>query len=169
MRLIALEALIAYPRLQIETAAQATLEQLLSVRSGEGVLPYLAHTDGIIKRFTPDLVPAMRAARQQQGTFGQPQFDLLNQIHVPVALGSMALLPLLGWLAFRRRIPADIGALAATAGLALLTNAFVCGALSNPHDRYGARLVWVATFVLAIAVLRQTAERRLPAVAPAEA
>lgn len=166
MRLIALEALVKYPRLQIETAAQATLDQLLSVRSGEGVIRELAHTYGIIERFTPALVPAMRAARQQQGTFGPAQFDLLNQIHVPVAFGSMALLPLLAWLAWRRRIPADIGALAATAGIALLTNAFVCGALSNPHDRYGARLVWVATFVLAIAALRQTAERRLPAVVP---
>ncbi|MDB5600285.1 MAG: hypothetical protein JWN71_2329 [Xanthobacteraceae bacterium] len=169
MRLIALEALVEYPRLQIETAAQATLDQLLSVRSGEGVIAHLAHTKGIIERFTPELAPAMRAARQQQGTFGPTQFDLLNRIHVPVALGSMALLPLLAWLAWRRRIPADIGALATTVSIALLTNAFVCGALSNPHDRYGARLVWVATFVLTIAALRQTAERRLPAGVPAPA
>jgi hypothetical protein len=169
MRFIVLEALVKYPRLQIETAARATLDQLLSVRSGEGVLPYLAHTHGIVERFMPELVPAMRAARQQHGTLGEAQFNVLNHIHVPIALGSMALLPLMAWLAFRRRIPADIGALAATAGIALLANAFICGALSNPHDRYGARLVWVATFVLTIAALRQTAERRLPAVVPAPA
>ena len=44
--------------------------------------------------------------------------------------------------------------LAATVTVALLANAFVCGALSGPHDRYGARIVWVATFTVAIAVLQ---------------
>jgi hypothetical protein len=32
--------------------------------------------------------------------------------------------------------------------LALLANAAVCGALSNPNDRYGARMVWLATLVV---------------------
>jgi hypothetical protein len=32
--------------------------------------------------------------------------------------------------------------------LAILANAAVCGALSNPHDRYGARMVWLATLVV---------------------
>jgi hypothetical protein len=39
--------------------------------------------------------------------------------------------------------------------LALLGNAFVCGVISGPHDRYGARLVWVATFVALIAAIRR--------------
>ena len=49
--------------------------------------------------------------------------------------------------------------LAATATAALLANAFVCGVLSNPHDRYGARLVWIAPLVVDAAAL--------PAVRPA--
>jgi hypothetical protein len=36
----------------------------------------------------------------------------------------------------------------------LLGNAFVCGVISGPHDRYGARMVWVATFVVLIAAVR---------------
>jgi hypothetical protein len=36
----------------------------------------------------------------------------------------------------------------------LLANALVCGALSNPHDRYGARVVWLATFAVGLAALR---------------
>ena len=32
--------------------------------------------------------------------------------------------------------------------LAILANAVVCGALSNPNDRYGARMVWLATLVV---------------------
>ena len=39
-------------------------------------------------------------------------------------------------------------------GRTLLANAFVCGALSNPHDRYGARVVWLASFAVALAALR---------------
>jgi hypothetical protein len=45
--------------------------------------------------------------------------------------------------------------LTATVSLALLGNAFVCGVISGPHDRYGARLVWVATFVALIAAIRR--------------
>jgi hypothetical protein len=40
---------------------------------------------------------------------------------------------------------------AITIGLAILGNAVVCGAFANPHDRYGARIVWLATLAIAIA------------------
>jgi hypothetical protein len=39
--------------------------------------------------------------------------------------------------------------------LALLGNAFVCGVISGPHDRYGSRLAWIATLVVLIATLRR--------------
>jgi len=48
--------------------------------------------------------------------------------------------------------------LAGTAALALLGNALLCGLLSGPHDRYGARMVWIATLVVMIAAARR--ERR---------
>jgi hypothetical protein len=32
-----------------------------------------------------------------------------------------------------------------TVTVAILANAFICGVLSGPHDRYGARIVWIAT------------------------
>jgi hypothetical protein len=62
---------------------------------------------------------------------------------------------LLGW---RRQGFADLGLLAGTTAAALLANAFVCGVLSNPHDRYGARLVWIAPFVIALLLCRLYAE-----------
>jgi hypothetical protein len=34
--------------------------------------------------------------------------------------------------------------------VALIGNAIVCGALSNPHDRYQSRLIWLAPFALAL-------------------
>ena len=51
-------------------------------------------------------------------------------------------------LAARRREFAGVGELAAVVALAILANAAVCGALSNPNDRYGARMVWLATLVV---------------------
>ena len=65
---------------------------------------------------------------------------------------------LLGW---RREPFADLGILAGTATAALLANAFVCGVLSNPHDRYGARLVWIAPLVVTLLLCRLYARRGL--------
>jgi hypothetical protein len=102
----------------------------------------------------------MRAAHQQRGKL---DFRLINDMHVPVALAGMALLPVTMLLAWRRREFSDLGLLAATVALAILVNAFVCGPLSNPHDRYGSRMVWIAPFVVALAPWRlrvqQSADR----------
>jgi hypothetical protein len=35
-----------------------------------------------------------------------------------------------------------------------LGNAIVCGVISDPHDRYGARIVWIAVFAVALAAAR---------------
>ena len=45
----------------------------------------------------------------------------------------------------------------ATVTLALLGNAFICAVISGPHDRYGARMAWLATFVVLIAAIRRFA------------
>ena len=62
-------------------------------------------------------------------------------------------LVLLAQATISRRFDAT-GRLAATVTVAILANAVVCGALSGPHDRYGARIAWIATFTAAIAILR---------------
>lgn len=168
METIALASLAEYPGLQLETAAIATARQLIDVRTGEGVLNSLWHTRIIIEQYTPALVPAMNAARQQaQGI----DFGPLNVVHYPLALLGIAMLPLIAWAAGRRRLPMELGELAAACMIALLANAFVCGALSNPHDRYGARMVWLAGFAAMLALVRVLEQRRLPArdVSPAPA
>src|SRR5262245_24753169 len=63
---------------------------------------------------------------------------------------AAALLPLLLLAGRRRRELAPLAALAATVLLALLINAFACGALSNPHNRYGARLIWLAPLIITL-------------------
>ena len=161
MATIALDSLADYPVLQAETATLATIRQLIDVRTGEGVQDDLWHTRTIIERYTPQLVPAMRGAREQRGkiTFGP-----VNALHYPLALVAMTLLPALAWFGWRGRLPFAIAELAATCMVAILGNAFICGALSNPHDRYGARMVWIAAFVGLVA-LAVVAVQRAPRLA----
>jgi hypothetical protein len=159
MQTIATRALTEYPRLQAETALIATGRQLVDVHTGEGVLAWVMHSYGIIERFTPQLAPAMHAARQQKNEIS---FKTINDIHYPLALFCMALLPVLVLLAWRGAIAAEIGELAAVCMLALLANAFVCGALSDPHDRYGARMIWLAGFAVALALAHAIDRLRQP-------
>jgi hypothetical protein len=151
MRTIVLGSLRDYPALQVETALRATARQLVEVSTGEGINTTLWHTYGIIERYTPSVVAAMRAARQQHGEIG---FATVNAIDVPVAWAAMALLPVLLLLGIYSAEFADLGRLAATLMLALLGNAVVCGVISDPHDRYGARMVWIAVFAVALAAAR---------------
>jgi hypothetical protein len=145
MRTIVLGSLRDYPLLQLEAALAATAKQLVKVGSGEGVIDKMWHTYGIMERYTPSVVPAMRAARQQRGALA---FESINRLHVPIALASMAALPILIAAGFRWSALGALSRLAATLTVALLANAFVCGALANPHDRYGARLVWLAPLLV---------------------
>jgi hypothetical protein len=147
MRTIVLESLRDYPLWQLATAVRATARQLVAVRTGEGVLDSTWHTHRMIERFTPAALPAMRAARQQKGEL---DFDVVNAVHAPVAFASMLLLLGTIALALKREDFADLGTLAATAALVILANAAVCGIFANPHDRYGARLVWIAVLVVAV-------------------
>jgi hypothetical protein len=151
MRTIVLGSLRDYPAMQVETALRATARQLVEVGTGEGIVTTLMHTYGIIERYTPSVVPAMQAARQQHGEIG---FAAINRVDVPVAWTAMALLPVLLLLGVYSAEFADLGRLAATLILALLGNAVVCGVISDPHDRYGARIVWIAVFAVALAVAR---------------
>ena len=54
----------------------------------------------------------------------------------------------------------DFSRLAATTACALLANAVVCGVFANPHDRYGARLIWLAPLVVGLASFRLYERRR---------
>ena len=89
MQTIVLESLADYPWMQIKAAAVSTGKQLVRVQTGDGVLTVIWHTYGMIEHFAPSAVPAMEAARQQQGEL---DFGAINRLHVPVAFGSMLLL-----------------------------------------------------------------------------
>jgi hypothetical protein len=151
MREIALASLWQYPGLHLQTAVASTVKQLFAVGTGWGIVYDVWDAYGHIEHLTPEAVPAAHSAKQR---LGQLKFDAINKLHEPVAWLSMAVLAVLLLIAWRRRNFATLEPLAATIGTALVANAFVCGALSNPHDRYGARIVWIATLFVAVAVAR---------------
>jgi len=151
MRTIVLGSLVEYPVLQLKAALRAASKQIVSVGTGEGVLNSLMHTYGIMERYTPSVVPHMRAARQQRGEL---RFEAINAVHVPIALAAMALMPVLVVFGLRRREFSDLGLLAMTVTITILGNAVTCGVLSNAHDRYGARIAWVPLLVSALVLLR---------------
>jgi hypothetical protein len=152
MGTIVVHSLTDYPAWQAGAALRAMGQQLLHVATGEGTNGWIPHTYGVIERYIPAQVAQMRAARQQHWAVN---FDDVNWLHVPVALASMLALVVLLALSLRNRRLDDLTLLAATVGLALLGNAFICGVISGPHDRYGARMVWVATFVVLMALARR--------------
>jgi hypothetical protein len=155
MGYIVVHSLKEYPAWQAEAAFAAMGQQLVHVATGEGTSGWIPHTYGIIERYIPSQVAPMRAARQQKWDL---HFEYVNWLHVPVALGSMlALVALLAHALARRRLD-DLTLLASTVALALLGNAFICGVISGPHDRYGARIVWIATFVVLVALTRSFGE-----------
>jgi hypothetical protein len=151
MDVIVTRSLAEYPMLQAKAAAAATAQQLVDVATGEGSIGWIPHTYGIIERYLPAQLAPMRAAHQQHWDIN---FEAINRIHVPVALLSMlAVLAMFVHGLVRRRLD-DLALLAATVSLALLGNAVICGVISGPHDRYGARMAWVATLVALIAAIR---------------
>ena len=155
MGTIVVQSLADYPAWQAGAALRAMGQQLLHVATGEGTNGWIPHTRGIIERYIPSQVAPMRAARQQNW---QLDFTAINWLHVPVALASMlGLVALLAHALAKRRLD-DLTLLAATVTLALLGNAVICAVISGPHDRYGARMVWVATFVVLMALFRAFAD-----------
>jgi hypothetical protein len=156
MGFIVLHSLAEYPAWQAEAALAATAEQLTEVATGEGTNGWIPHTYGIIEHYIPAQIGPMRAAHQQHWDIN---FKAINFVHVPVALASMLSMIVIGAAAMRRRQLDDLTLLAATVSLALLGNAFVCGVISGPHDRYGARMVWIATLVALIAAFRHFSDR----------
>ena len=154
MGYIAVHALTEYPLWQTEEALLATGEQMLEVATGENTdHPTLMHTYGVFREYLQRQLKVVDAARQQKSflTFGP-----VNLIHVPVALISTALVFVMLIAALFRRRAHDVTLLMATVCLALLGNAAICGIISGAHDRYGSRLVWIATFAVMIAVMKRS-------------
>ena len=156
MRHIAFAAALDYPGPQLKSLLSESAKQLTMVDTGAGVVNWIWNTYAMIERDVPAAVPAMKAARQQRTGLS---FTAINRLQVPVAWLCMALLPLLALYARRRKGFADIAELNATVALAVLANAAVFGVFATAHNRYGARLVWLAALAALLTLARLIAQR----------
>ena len=151
---IIVESLKRYPLLHLKAASRNTLEQLVTFETGDGIEPLFDVPIPPMQRQIPEQVEDYRAARQQND---QIEFRWINVLQVPVGAASIvalaAILVAAGW----RRNWSDRFFLPAFLLIALFGNAFICGALSNPQDRYQSRLIWLACFAVLLLAKRPRA------------
>ena len=156
-----------FPWEHLRNALALALAQLAEVRTGDGVIRldtiYLNESveknpfiPKILAAHYPDSLPAYWKSRQRTTI----DFEPLNAFQVPLALAGYALVVALLVWALRRRDRLVAG-LAVTTVLAILGNAFVCGALSNPNNRYQARIAWTCLAVAGLGALRLRREAQL--------
>ncbi len=150
----------AYPADVARSMLANVLRQLGKVEVGD-TLPNAVFTstrEVIAAGFAPRSDAAFRAGLQNQGLLPEAAAPFLAP-HWPVLLLALALWPLLLWRAFQRRdLPR--AALLLFALVALAANATTTGALSKPHHRYQARLVWLLPAAVALALLPRQQPRR---------
>jgi hypothetical protein len=103
-----------------------------------------------VRDHQPELLPSLRASTQLQGS--SPD-RLVRAVTTPIAAFSLILLLPFLFMAWRRKDPAALSMLLALAG-ALAANAALAGALSDVHDRYQSRIVWLALFAVLALTLR---------------
>ena len=153
----------AYPGAFVWTSLRATFQQIVQVATGDGFDELQTDTRGIFSVILPHTAASFNAARQQQNQIARPLFKTLNAVHVPVAyLSVLGLLVVVGWGIRARRH--DLAGAALYIFLALLGNAFICGALSNPHNRYQSRLVWLASLIVGMAAVCWWQRRKIEVV-----
>lgn len=140
-----------YPLEHLRAAAVLTWQQFWMFKSGDGLVGldtiHQGQSTTVDSMFMPRAVadyypadlPAYWNSRQRYG------IDMMEFNALHVGIGGLALLAtaFAGAAAWRARDYRQTG-LMLTVTLAVLGNAFVCGALSNPNDRYQARIVWTA-------------------------
>jgi hypothetical protein len=152
-------SLLLYPGAHLVSALAATAEQLVTLKTGEGINPENNwHAEWMLKEYAPRSTARFQAAAQQHDRFG---FTLINIVQVPIAFLTAMVLPILVVLLRRRR--RHIAALAFTVAIALVGNAAICGIFSNPNARYQSRIMPAAVLTVMIAGL-SLQRRRSPVI-----
>ncbi|MGD0193098.1 MAG: hypothetical protein ABSD74_20365 [Rhizomicrobium sp.] len=150
------DSLLRYPLMNAEAAAADSAKQFFSFKTGDQVEPQQWAILHSIRAFLPSQAGEYLSARQQRASVG---FKFVNFVHVPV--GYLSLAGLTVFLAFALwSADGEAGVFLGTIMLALMGNAVICGALSNPHDRYQSRLVWIATLAMGLVACARAASWR---------
>jgi hypothetical protein len=142
-------AILEMPLETLAAMLANTLRQALRVGVGDTLDPADLRggvADVVEALFGPGERARFEGSRQMRGALVAAP----DRIH---AIGLLAALALLGWRfaggRWRRERAAATFAAYAVAGT--LANAFMTGALSGPHDRYGARIAWILAAAAALA------------------
>lgn len=110
-----------------------------------------ANKRGFARKLPDPIAADVAESRAAQGT--QPT-NFTETLMLPVSLIALGLLGIIAVLAIRKRISVhpDAARLAAVLLAAVLANAVICGALSKPHGRYQARIIWLLPIAAGIAL-----------------
>ncbi len=142
--LLVRESLTRYPLENAIVAVEDGLLQFFWFQTGDGIVPQAWVLNREFKIAIPQQLSAYDRAYQQEGEIW---FVPINIVHVPVAALSLAALYLILRRVWRRR-DWCAGVLPALVLIALIGNAFVCGAFSGPHGRYQSRIMWLPAFAV---------------------
>lgn len=130
---------------------ELTLEQIVTFKTGEGFRTMVGFLDLEMRTYYARENAAFLAARQQSyKEVEDSPMGAINRFQVPFMMASLPLMLVVVVLAWRQRDRQKL-TLGGLAMLAYLGNSFICGAISNPADRYNNRIVWL--LVLTVLVL----------------
>jgi hypothetical protein len=150
------ETLAREPCGVLRAAAANTVRQLLTVQIGDTLGPQ--HLRESVARALTRSFPAAESRRfaaslQFRGALPAVAAPFLWP-HLPVLLAGALALPLMFRRAWQGGDSALLGFLLCAA-VGVLANAAVLGALSGPHDRYGARMAWLLPLAGLLALRRR--------------
>lgn len=141
IRSIITRSALDHPLAHVRNAVALSAEQFVTLGTANAMAPIASsHLGFTLETYAPWLVEPYKTSRQQ----GVP-VDLTTWsawLVVPVNLAAVFALPFVAVGAWRNHRRAAM--LPAAVFIALAGNAFICGVFSGPHDRYQARLAWLA-------------------------
>jgi hypothetical protein len=159
-------ALDEYPWAVLRAALANTVLQLRMFATGDGLNAWpLTVTPVIHRDFPPGEAARYDAALQTRDRLVLP--DWLDRAHA-VAFGA-GLAGLLVALALCARNRDPLAGLCCAVLVCLIGNAAITGVLSGPHDRYQARVVWLAPFAALTAAVALSRPRARIAPLPGRA
>ncbi|MGX9964068.1 hypothetical protein ACVFYP_12110 [Roseomonas sp. F4] len=144
----------AYPAEVALAGLRNTLAQLGLMRVGDTLVP--DHLTASARRAIAGHFPAEELGQFDAGAQMRGDLPTLAapwlRPHLPILAVALAAALWLGWRAARGRDRARL-ALLGFVLVALLANAAVAGALSKPHHRYQARIIWLLPLAVALVAI----------------
>ena len=154
------ETIRRHPVAVARAALANTVRQLGQDRIGDALIP--DYLDVTVRKTLEAYFPPSEVARFDQGLQSHGRLAAIAGPINPLILSLLAAGTLAtAWIAVARR-SAPLGMFATLALVAVLANAFATGALSGPHDRYGARIAWLLLVSPLVLLLHRPLVRACP-------